>query len=148
MEEQLKSKGDTVKFRITRENYWFSFLGIMVGEFIFSGLFRRGPWWLVVIIALLWVVAGWFVGSWLWNRLFPCYLTLTDTALWVGTIHYAIDSIESISMSIRKKISIEIYFNFPLNPVRIRLWRTEHSALRTQFKQWATVHGVTFQEFA
>lgn len=135
-----------MKFRIARENYWLSFFGIMVGELIFSGLFRRGPWWLIVIVVLLWFVTGWVVGSLLWNRFFPCYLTLTDTGLLVGTTHYAVDSIESISMPVVRRISIGVYFHFPLNPIRIRLWGTEHDDLRSQLKQWSTVHGVTFQE--
>lgn len=118
----------------------------MVGEIIFSGLFRKGPWWLIVIVAFLWFAAGWVVGSWLWNRFFPCYLTLTDTGLLVGTTHYAIDSIESISMPIGTRISIGVYFNFPLKPMRIRLWGTKHEDLRSRLQQWSTVHGVTFQE--
>lgn len=135
-----------MKFRITRENWWFSFLGILVGEFAFSGLFRRGPWWLIVVTALLWSVVGWFVGSWLWNRIFPCYLPLTDTGLLVGDIYYAIGAIEFISMPIGKRISIGIYRNVPLTPVRIRLWGTEHEELRSQLKQWSTVHRVPYQE--
>jgi hypothetical protein len=118
----------------------------MIGECIFSGLFRKGPWWLIAVIALLWCFAGWFVGFRLWNRLFPCYLTFTDTGLSIGKVHYALKSIESVSMPLRKRIRIWVYLKVPLKPVRITLWETENEELRNRLKHWSIVHGISYME--
>ena len=133
-------------FRVKRDNWWFSFWGIMVGESIFINLLHREPWWLVVAIALMWFLAGWFIGSLLWNRLFPCYLNFTDMGISIGKIQYSVDIIESISMPIGKRASIGVYLNFPLKPVQIKPWTTKNEELRNQLKHWSAFHGISFME--
>lgn len=133
-----------MKYRIARDNWLLSILGVMIGSFIFGNLLRT--WWLDIIMALLWALASWFIGAWVWNRLFPSYLTFTDVGISMGRIRYSVDSIESISMPIGKKVRIGVYLHFPLKPVQITPWKIEDDELRDQLKRWSASHGVTFQE--
>ena len=113
-----------MKFQITRYNKWFSFSWFLVGGLVLGGLFHSLLW--TAIIVLLWTLASWFIGTWLWNRLFPKYITFTDTVISIGESHYSVESIESISMPIGKQVRIVVTLNFLLKHVQITPWKTKN----------------------
>jgi hypothetical protein len=133
-----------MKLQITRYNKWFSFSWFLVGGLVLGGLFHSLLW--TAIIVLLWTLASWFIGTWLWNRLFPKYITFTDTVISIGESHYSIESIESISIPTGKRIRIVVTFNLPVKPLLVTPWKTKNAELRNQLKRWSIEHGILFSE--
>ena len=133
-----------MKFQITRYNMWFTFSWFLVGGFVLGGLFHSLIY--TVIVVLLWAFVSWLIGTWLWNRLFPKYVIFMDTGISIGASHYSIESIESISIPMGKRIRIVVTFNLPVKPLLVAPWKTKNEELRNQLKHWSIEHGILFSQ--
>lgn len=133
-----------MKFQITRYNIWFTFSWFLVGGFVLGDLFHSIIY--TIFIVLFWTLASWFIGTWLWNRLFPKYITFTDTGISAGKSHYSIERIESISIPRGKRIRIVVIFNISVKPLLVAPWKTKNEELRNQLKRWSIEHGILFSE--
>ncbi|SFS76299.1 hypothetical protein [Paenibacillus sp. BC26] len=141
-----------MRFRMLRSGsgcmHFFLMFCLFLSLSFYKDLFRVQSKWLAMGIATIVFVGIWGVGVRLWNLIHPYYLTLEDSGMKIGTAHYQIHEIESLSISKLNYRTIIISLRRHSIEIDITLWKSERPRIADALKLWANNHGISYYEYS